>query len=96
MSQGAKESLLGTLAPWLLRLLAPRLLDPCLLCSWDSLGQTPGSSSPAPGSFFPSFRSKFVAPSVEEGFGEIVRVNVVPQFATSEQERFYNMHLLEK
>ena len=47
-------------------------------------------------SFLPSFRSKFVAPSVEEGFGEIVRVNVVPRFATSDQERLYNMHLLEK
>ena len=42
------------------------------------------------------FRSKFVAPSLEEGLEEVVMVNCVPQFEDKEEERLYFMHLLEK
>jgi len=45
---------------------------------------------------FNQYRSKFVPPTLEEGFKEIVKVNVVPEFDTKEHEELYYMHLLEK
>jgi len=45
---------------------------------------------------FNQYRSRFVEPSMEEGFGEIYKANCVPKFKSSEEEELYNMHLLEK
>jgi len=45
---------------------------------------------------FNQYRSRFVEPSLEEGFDNIFRVNCVPKFSCSEEEELYNMHLLEK
>jgi len=45
---------------------------------------------------FNQYRSKFQPPTLEEGFKEIVKVNVVPEFDTKEREELYYMHLLEK
>lgn len=35
-------------------------------------------------------------PTLEEGFKEIVRVNVVPRFENEERKKLYNMYLLER
>lgn len=45
---------------------------------------------------FNQYRARFVSPTLEEGFKEIVKVNVVPEFDTKKHEALYNMHLLEK
>lgn len=45
---------------------------------------------------FNTFKSKFVAPSLKEGFDEIVKVNCVPKFENDEYEKLYRMYLLEK
>lgn len=41
-------------------------------------------------------RNKFEAPSLEEGFTEIVSVNFVPSFKDPELKKLYQMYLLEK
>lgn len=41
-------------------------------------------------------RNKFEAPSLEEGFTEIVTVNFVPSFMDPELKKLYQMYLLEK
>ena len=43
-----------------------------------------------------SSRSKYVEPTVKEGFDEIVKVNFVPKFRTAKDEEMYKMFLLEK
>ncbi|XP_012288871.1 uncharacterized protein F21D5.5 isoform X2 [Orussus abietinus] len=43
-----------------------------------------------------SYTKKYVEPSLEEGFAEIVYVNFVPKFQTDEDRRLYEMFLLEK
>jgi len=45
---------------------------------------------------FNQYRARYVPPALEEGFDEIVKVNCVPRFKNKEEERLYNMHLLEK
>jgi len=45
---------------------------------------------------FNQYRSRFVEPSLDEGFNGIFRVNCVPKFSCSEEEGLYNLHLLEK
>ncbi|XP_062616591.1 bifunctional polynucleotide phosphatase/kinase-like [Saccostrea cucullata] len=43
-----------------------------------------------------TFKSKLKTPELSEGFKEIVRVNFVPKFKDSENERLYKQYLLEK
>ncbi|XP_061197513.1 bifunctional polynucleotide phosphatase/kinase-like [Saccostrea echinata] len=43
-----------------------------------------------------TFKSKLKIPELSEGFKEIVRVNFVPKFKDSENERLYKQYLLEK
>ena len=43
-----------------------------------------------------SFKSKFVEPSVDEGFSEVVKVNFVPEFSDKSHEVLYKSFLLEK
>lgn len=45
---------------------------------------------------FNTYKSKFVAPTLKEGFDEIVKVNCVPKFEDGEHEKLYRMYLLEK
>ena len=47
-------------------------------------------------SFWFFFRNKYQEPSLDEGFSEIVRVNFVPRFRSSEEETLYRSYLLEK
>lgn len=47
-------------------------------------------------SLFFFHRNKFEAPSLEEGFTEIVTVNFVPSFTDPELKKLYQMYLLEK
>jgi len=42
-----------------------------------------------------SRRSKYVEPTIDEGYAEIVRVNFVAQFQSEEQEKLYKLFLLE-
>ncbi|XP_076064471.1 polynucleotide kinase 3'-phosphatase isoform X2 [Oratosquilla oratoria] len=42
------------------------------------------------------YKSKYVEPTLEEGFKDIVYVNFVPDFRTKKDEELYKMHLLEK
>lgn len=42
------------------------------------------------------YRSKLKVPESSEGFTEIVRVNFVPKFKDSENEKLYKQYLLEK
>ena len=39
-------------------------------------------------------RNKFQAPTIDEGFSEIVKVNVIPSFESEEQEQLYMQYLL--
>lgn len=43
-----------------------------------------------------TFKSKLKVPESSEGFTEIVRVNFVPKFKDSENEKLYKQYLLEK
>ncbi|XP_043276603.1 uncharacterized protein F21D5.5 isoform X2 [Venturia canescens] len=43
-----------------------------------------------------SYSKNYVAPRMDEGFTEIVRVNFVPRFHNDEHRRLYEMYLLEK
>jgi len=43
-----------------------------------------------------SYKNKFEAPSLEEGFSEIVKINFVPSFSDPELKELYQMYLLEK
>ncbi|XP_070499125.1 uncharacterized protein F21D5.5 [Chironomus tepperi] len=45
---------------------------------------------------FNTYKSKFVPPTLKEGFDEIVKVNCLPKFDNSEHEKLYRMYLLEK
>lgn len=45
---------------------------------------------------FNVYKSKYVEPSVKEGFDEVIRVNFVPKFDDDEQEKLYKMYLLER
>lgn len=45
---------------------------------------------------FNTYKSKFVAPNLKEGFSEIVNVNCVPVFKNVDHENLYRMYLLEK
>uniref|UniRef100_A0A8R1DSZ3 Uncharacterized protein n=1 Tax=Caenorhabditis japonica TaxID=281687 RepID=A0A8R1DSZ3_CAEJA len=40
-------------------------------------------------------RSKFVEPTLEEGFQQIVKVNFRPKFELKEHENLYKMYLIE-
>ncbi|KAG7154645.1 Polynucleotide kinase 3 phosphatase and FHA domain-containing protein [Homarus americanus] len=42
------------------------------------------------------YKSKYAEPSLSEGFDDIVKVNFVPKFRTSDEEKLYRMFLLEK
>ena len=42
-----------------------------------------------------SRRSKYVEPTTDEGYAEIVRVNFVAHFQSEEQEKLYKLYLLE-
>lgn len=46
------------------------------------------------GVVYNTFKSKFIEPSKEEGFSEVVDVNVVPEFTEGHLEKLYNMFLL--
>lgn len=43
-----------------------------------------------------SYKSKFKEPNLREGFAEIVKVNFVPKFKTSNEEKQFKRFLLEK
>lgn len=43
-----------------------------------------------------TFKSKLKVPESSEGFTEIVRVNLIPKFKDSENEKLYKQYLLEK
>ncbi|ELU14683.1 hypothetical protein CAPTEDRAFT_176929 [Capitella teleta] len=43
-----------------------------------------------------SYKSKFIAPTLEEGFREIVKVNFVAEFDDKNHEKLYKSFLLEK
>lgn len=45
---------------------------------------------------FNTYKNKFVAPALKEGFEEIVKVNCVPSFEKPEHEKLYRSYLLEK
>lgn len=40
-------------------------------------------------------RKNYVAPSLEEGYKEIVEINFVPKFTNEQHQRLYEMYLLE-
>ncbi|XP_064116042.1 uncharacterized protein F21D5.5-like isoform X1 [Macrobrachium nipponense] len=42
------------------------------------------------------YKSKYVEPTLKEGFDDIVKVNFVPSFRTTKDEEMYKMFLLEK
>jgi len=43
-----------------------------------------------------SYFSAYQAPSLHEGFDDIVRANFVPEFANDEHRRIFGMYLTEK
>lgn len=43
-----------------------------------------------------AYKSKYTEPSLSEGFTDIVKVNIVPQFHDDEERKLYSMYLLEK
>lgn len=45
---------------------------------------------------FNMYKSKYVEPSLEEGFSDIVKVNFIPEFKKNKDEKLYRMFLLEK
>jgi len=46
------------------------------------------------GVVYNTFKSKFVEPSIEEGFSEVVEVSLVPSFTETHLEQLYNMFLM--
>ncbi|XP_068243727.1 bifunctional polynucleotide phosphatase/kinase-like, partial [Palaemon carinicauda] len=42
------------------------------------------------------YKSKYVEPTLKEGFDDIVKVNFVPKFRSTKDENLYKMFLLEK
>ncbi|KAJ8302903.1 hypothetical protein KUTeg_019299 [Tegillarca granosa] len=42
------------------------------------------------------FRSKYKEPEISEGFTEIVKINFVPRFSNSQDEKLYKQYLLDK
>lgn len=42
------------------------------------------------------YKSKYVEPTLDEGFDAIVKVNCIPKFADPQLEKLYKMYLLEK
>lgn len=46
--------------------------------------------------FYFCYRNKFVEPSVNEGFKEVIDVPFSPRFKDKESEEVYRMYLLEK
>lgn len=45
---------------------------------------------------FNMYKSKYVEPTLQEGFQDIVKVNFVPHFKNNSDEKMYRMFLLEK
>ncbi|KAG5674964.1 hypothetical protein PVAND_004908 [Polypedilum vanderplanki] len=45
---------------------------------------------------FNTYKSKYVEPTLKEGFDEIVKVNFLPNFDNEKHETLYRMYLLEK
>lgn len=43
-----------------------------------------------------TMKKKFTSPSLDEGFDEIVKVNVIPDFDSIENEKIYKMFLVDK
>lgn len=43
-----------------------------------------------------SFKSKYKEPEISEGFTEVVKINFVPRFSNSQDEKLYKQYLLEK
>lgn len=43
-----------------------------------------------------TMKKKFTSPSLDEGFDEIVKINVVPDFDSIENEKIYKMFLVDK
>ena len=42
------------------------------------------------------YMSKYKEPTLEEGFDEIVKVNIVPEFKYEQHKALYSMYLVEK
>jgi len=40
-------------------------------------------------------RKNYVPPTLEEGFKEIVEINVIPNFRNEQNRKLYEMYLLE-
>lgn len=40
-------------------------------------------------------RKNYVPPTLEEGFKEIVEINVIPNFRNEQDRKLYEMYLLE-
>lgn len=49
-----------------------------------------------PSMVFNSMKKKFKEPSTSEGFNEIVKVNIIPDFENSTDEELYRMYLVER
>ncbi|XP_071811636.1 uncharacterized protein F21D5.5-like isoform X1 [Apostichopus japonicus] len=45
---------------------------------------------------FHSYKNKFIEPKLQEGFNEVIRVNFIPSFNNSKEEKLYKMFLMEK
>jgi hypothetical protein len=74
----------------------PSSLSERLQCPEGSAVQCDSTHTRIKEVLFNQYRARFEAPAMEEGFEEIVRVNLVPEFHSTEHEELYNMHLLEK
>ena len=42
------------------------------------------------------YLKQYKEPTLDEGFNEIIKVNVVPEFEFEEHQALYSMHLVEK
>ena len=51
---------------------------------------------PVPDLAFNTFKSRFIEPTLEEGFTEIVKVQFVPHFSSEAEMKLYRMFLTEK
>ncbi|XP_033122810.1 bifunctional polynucleotide phosphatase/kinase-like [Anneissia japonica] len=57
---------------------------------------TPSQHAPLTDMVFHSYKNKFVYPTVEEGFQEVLEVNFIPHYDNDNHKHLYRQYLLEK